>query len=133
MTEELAADWVGDDRTLVADDWLRDARASAYGRTERNILPVAMTTGTPAARAAAIAACVRGRNSTSAAMSVRSRSHASASTRDGKSCGKERQLPAAVETYAATSAICCSVRTPSNGGMTPWPFVTRSTTRASSG
>ena len=33
-----------------------------------------------------------------------------------------------METYAASSSICCSVSLPLNEGMTPWPFVTRSTT-----
>ena len=40
---------------------------------------------------------------------------------------RRAQLPAVSETYAATSAICCSVSVPSKGGIAPCPFVTRST------
>ena len=52
--------------------------------------PVAISTWMPAARAAAIAAIVRGRRTPSLAISVRSRSHAIAATRRGKSGGRIR-------------------------------------------
>ena len=66
--------------------------ASAYRRTERNIRPVTRITSIPASRAAAIAASVRGRRTRSSAISVRSRSHASARTRRGKSGGSASGL-----------------------------------------
>src|SRR5262249_59469446 len=37
-------------------------------------------------------------------------------------------FPATEETYAATAAISCGVSCPLNEGITPLPFVTRSTT-----
>src|SRR5436190_1200760 len=37
-------------------------------------------------------------------------------------------MPATEETYAATAAISCGVSCPLNEGITPLPFVTRSTT-----
>ena len=60
----------------------------------------------PAARAAPIAARVRGRSSASFQISVRSRSQANARTSRGKSSREDQPLPATDETYAATSAIC---------------------------
>src|SRR6188768_2549200 len=41
--------------------------------------------------------------------------------------------PAADETYAATSWICSSLSEPEKEGITPWPFVTRSTTSSYGG
>ena len=71
--------------------------------------PVTIVTWRPASRAASRAAIVRGRSSPSSAISVRSRSHASASTWLGKSSGSRMgYVPATEETYAATSAICFS-------------------------
>ena len=42
-------------------------------------------------------------------------------------------MPATDETYAATSAICFVLSWPLNDGITPLPFVTRSTTRSAGG
>ena len=42
-------------------------------------------------------------------------------------------MPATDETYAATSAICFVLSWPLNEGITPLPFVTRSTTRSAGG
>ena len=50
--------------------------------------------------------------------------------------GPERnpyESPATDETYAATSWICVSMSWPSNGGIAPLPFVTRSTTSEAGG
>ena len=104
--------------------------ASAYGRTERYIRPVAMTTWIPAAPAACSAAAVRGRSTPSCQVSVRSRSHAIAATSRGNPSGS---LSGSPETYAATSAISCLLRLSENEGITPWPLVTRSTTMPESG
>src|SRR6188474_2544278 len=43
------------------------------------------------------------------------------------------EAPATEETYAATSWICCSDSWPENDGITPLPWVTRSTTRDAGG
>ena len=109
--------------------------ASRYGRTERNIRPVAINTRMPAACAAAIAASVRGVSSASSAISVRSRSQTKASTSRGKPAGRSQpaQEPATVDTYCATSAICWSFSLPLNEGITPLPSVTRSTTSSNDG
>ena len=106
--------------------------ARAYGSAERNIRPVTSRTWMPAARAASIAAIVRGRRTPSSAISVRSRSHANASTRRGKSAGRISPTCDST-TYAATSAISCSLSWSLNAGIAPWPFVTRSTTSSASG
>ena len=82
-------------------------------------------------RAAAIAARVRGRSSASLPISVRSRSQANASMSRGKSAREDQPVGRPATTYAATSAICCGVSWPLNDGITPLPFVTRSTTRSS--
>ena len=62
--------------------------SSRYGRTERNIRPVATITGIPAACERVIAARVRGRSSASRPTRVRSKSQANAWTSLGKEGGR---------------------------------------------
>ena len=134
VAEELAADRICDDRSLVADDGLCDAR----GERVRASRPEHPARGDDD-RDAGIPGGGDGGARPRAKLYVLGDQRAVEIARERldarrEVCGQgKRQLPAAVETYAATSAICCSVSTPSNGGITPLPFVARSTTRASSG
>ena len=69
------------------------------------------------------------RSSASLPISVRSRSQANARRpRRGSPAGRISPCVGLATTYAATSAICFGVSWPLNDGMTPLPFVTRSTT-----
>ncbi len=131
MAQELAADGVGDERALVADDGvvepgLGEVRAHGLEHAAGDDDHV------HAERAhLAIAARVRGRSTASCAISVRSRSHANAATSCGKSAGKlygpvvPGLPPVDLTTYDATSAICWSESWPLNDGIWPFPSVTR--------
>ena len=95
--------------------------------------PVTTITWTPAARAAAIAAAVRGRSSASSAIERPveiGRERPDVAREGGRELDRRYGVPpVALTTYDATSAICCGVSCPLNDGIGDFPSVTRAVAR----
>ena len=132
MPEEPAADRVGDDRALVADDRIGDPgrlgvrphRPEHPARHQHHVDPRVERGADRRPRPRPQLGVLPDQG----AIDVAGERPDTARKAVG-----EDYFPATDETYAATSAICFGVSCPLNEGITPLPLVTRSTTRAAGG
>ena len=133
VQQERAARRVDDGGALVADDEVGDARL-----LEVRAAPSGTSGPSPRPPGSRLPASGRSRRACAAAGARRGRRACGRSRRRrpgrraGRSGGRISRRSTA-STYAATSAICWSVSWPANGGIAPWPFVTRVTTSSVSG
>ena len=127
VPQEVPAEWIGDERALVADDRVVEARRPQE-RQHRLEHPAGDDDHVRPGRADALDRSARARPQ----HEVGADQGAVEVDRERGDVAREarRQLdygvpPVDFTTYAATSAICCAVSLPPNDGMTPLPSVTR--------
>src|SRR5436190_4254434 len=132
VPKEAAADRVGDDRALIADDRVVDTRRLQI-RAHRLEHPPGDDEHVDPRRSSG-ADGVTGPGPEDGVLGDQRPVEIAGERLDaGREVGREGQPLVACTTYAATSAICFGLSWPEKAGMGGLPFVTRLTTRSSGG